>query len=57
MAEARPRSGGGREIYEIDLLEISATSKPMHPAARALSWKSLGARPVPPIQIATFDVE
>src|SRR5215216_2876963 len=40
MAESRPREGGGRELYEIDLLEISATSKPMHRATRALSWKS-----------------
>jgi HK97 family phage prohead protease len=36
----RPRKGGGRELVEIDLLEISATSKPMHPATRALGWKS-----------------
>jgi HK97 family phage prohead protease len=40
LSEDRPREGGGREITEVDLLEISATSKPMHPATRALSWKS-----------------
>jgi uncharacterized protein len=34
------RDGGGRILVEIDLLEISATSTPMHPATRALSWKS-----------------
>jgi uncharacterized protein len=39
MSESRPRKGGGRELVEIDLLEISATSKPMHPATRALNWK------------------
>jgi HK97 family phage prohead protease len=40
VSEDRRRVGGGRELYEIDLLEITATSKPMHPATRALSWKS-----------------
>ena len=40
MAKSQPRKGGGRTITEIDLLEISATSTPMHPATRALSWKS-----------------
>jgi uncharacterized protein len=42
MAKSRARGGGGRVLVEIDLLEVSATSKPMHPAARALSWKSAG---------------
>lgn len=27
-------------VVPSDLLEISITSKPMHPARRALSWKS-----------------
>lgn len=45
MAKGRARKGGGRELTEIDLLEISATAKPMHPATRALSWKS--AEPAP----------
>jgi HK97 family phage prohead protease len=40
MSEGRPRKGGGQFITEIDLLEISATSTPMHPATRALSWKA-----------------
>ena len=40
MAKSRPRKGGGRILTEIDLLEISATSTPMHPATRALNWKS-----------------
>ena len=40
MSEGRSREGGGRIITEVDLLEISATSTPMHPATRALSWKS-----------------
>lgn len=40
MSESRPRKGGGRELTSIDLLEISITSKPMHPATRATSWKA-----------------
>ena len=40
VSESRPRKGGGRVLTEIDLLEISATSTPMHPATRALNWKS-----------------
>lgn len=39
-AESRPRKGGGRVLTEIDLLEVSATSTPMHAATRALAWKS-----------------
>jgi len=38
MAESRPRKGGGRVLTEIDLLEVSITSKPMHPSTRALGW-------------------
>ena len=34
-----PRENGGRVLVKVDLLEISATSTPMHPATRALSWK------------------
>ena len=44
VAESTPRKGGGRHLLEVDLLEISATSTPMHPAARALSWKSNNQR-------------
>ncbi len=40
MSESRRRKGGGREIYEVDLLEVSATATPVHPSARVLSWKS-----------------
>jgi HK97 family phage prohead protease len=36
------RPDGGRHIEEIDLLEVSAVSTPMHPATRATSWKSTG---------------
>jgi HK97 family phage prohead protease len=43
MAKERPRADGGRELVEIDLLEISITSKPMNAATRALSWKSAAA--------------
>ncbi len=40
-SESRPRKRGkGREITEIDLLEISATSTPVQGAARVLDWKS-----------------
>src|SRR5512133_888094 len=45
MSESRLRKGGGRELVEIDLLEISATSKPMHAATRALSWKNVDVDP------------
>jgi HK97 family phage prohead protease len=47
ISEDRPRKGGGRTLVEIDLLEITATSVPMHPATRALSWKSAGHADVP----------
>jgi HK97 family phage prohead protease len=40
MAKSKPRKGGGRTLTEVDLLEISATSTPMHPSARVLDWKS-----------------
>jgi HK97 family phage prohead protease len=42
MSKSEPREGGGRRLVEIDLLEISATSTPMHPATRTLSWKTAG---------------
>jgi uncharacterized protein len=47
MAESVPRKGGGREITEIDLLEVSITSTPMHPSTRALSWKSVDQDDLP----------
>jgi phage head maturation protease len=40
MSESEPRPGGGRRLTEVDLLEVSITSTPMHPSTRALSWKS-----------------
>jgi hypothetical protein len=40
MAKDRPLPDGGRELYEIDLLEVSITSTPMNASTRALSWKS-----------------
>jgi HK97 family phage prohead protease len=43
LSESTPRKGGGRTLTEIDLLEISATTKPMHPKTRALSWKTADA--------------
>lgn len=49
MAESEARKGGGRRITEIDLLEITVTSRPMHPSTRALGWKSQR-----PVQIASF---
>jgi len=49
MAESRPHKDG-RELYEIDLLEISFTTRPVHGATKVLGWKSLA-----PIQIATFE--
>lgn len=41
MADSRPRKGGGRVLTRVDLLEVSITSTPMHPATRATSWKSM----------------
>ena len=35
-----PLKDGGRGLSEVDLLEVSITSTPMHPSTRALSWKS-----------------
>lgn len=49
MAESR-RSAGGRELTEVDLFEISYTATPVHPATRALEWKSS-----PAIKIASFE--
>jgi HK97 family phage prohead protease len=40
VAESKAQRGGGRRITEIDLFEISITSKPMHPSTRSLGWKS-----------------
>jgi HK97 family phage prohead protease len=39
-ADSEPRAGGGRTLTSIDLLEVSFTPRPMHPATRALAWKS-----------------
>jgi HK97 family phage prohead protease len=47
-AESRPRKGGGRELIEIDLLEISWTPTPTNASTRALSWKHAQTRvPIP----------
>lgn len=50
LGEGRARKGGGRELTEIDLLEISWTSKPVHPATRALGWKS-----AKPLRVSRFE--
>ena len=42
MAKSRATKDGGRILTEIDVLEISATSTPAHPATRVLGWKSTG---------------
>jgi HK97 family phage prohead protease len=41
MAESRARKGGCRELFEIDLLEISFTTKPVNGATKVLGWKSM----------------
>jgi hypothetical protein len=56
---SRPRKGGGRVLYDIDLLEISITSKPMHAATRVLSSKD-GERlehtaRTRPIEVVSFE--
>jgi HK97 family phage prohead protease len=38
--KSRPREGGGRELLEIDLLEISVVATPAHPHTRTLDWKA-----------------
>lgn len=38
--KAKSRTGGGREISSIELLEASIVTVPMHPAARVTSAKS-----------------
>ena len=43
MAKSRDTKDGGRVLTEIDLLEISATSTPAHPATRVLGWKTNAA--------------
>ena len=60
LAESRKRADGGRELFEVDLLEISVTSRPMNAATRALSWKSASDHdPLPEFAalMASFDVD
>ena len=38
--KARPRKGGGRTITDLELVEASLVSVPMHPGARVTSAKS-----------------
>lgn len=42
---ARPREGGGRELFAVDLIEISLVSEPMAPAARLtrIGWSAAEA--------------
>ena len=40
---------GGQELQVIDLLEVSITSTPAHPAARVVSWKSAAATTEDPL--------
>jgi len=49
-----PLKDGGRAMDQIDLLEISWTPRPMHPATRALSWKSTS--PVDPFLETAADL-
>ncbi len=35
-----PRPGGGRDLFELDVFEISITPAPMHPDTRILDFKS-----------------
>jgi HK97 family phage prohead protease len=48
MSKSQANSVGGQHITEIDLLEISVTAKPCHPASRTLAWKSAADSAWPP---------
>jgi HK97 family phage prohead protease len=39
--QAKARSGGGRDLHELDMFEVSITPAPMHPDTRILSTKGL----------------
>lgn len=41
--KARSRKGGGRTITSLNLVEISLVTVPMHPGARVISAKNVGA--------------
>ncbi len=41
--KSTPRQGGGRNLYKVDLAEISIVAVPMHPGARIASVKAHGA--------------
>ena len=56
MAESRASKDGGRVLTEIDVLEISATSTPAHPATRVLGWKSTGITDEEPEAIPAADL-
>lgn len=45
ISESQAKADGGQHLTSIDLLEISVTAKPCHPASRALSWKSADDKP------------
>ncbi len=45
VVKSRPRKGAGRHILEIDLLEVSAVTRPAHAATQALSWKTARDHP------------
>lgn len=36
-----PRTGGGRDLFKVELLEVSVVAVPMHPAARVQDVKAL----------------
>ena len=61
LGQTAPRKlNGGRRLVEIDLLEVSITSKPMHPSTRAVSWKGApDPDPLPEFAAlrASFDVD
>ena len=40
--KSRPSKGGGDHLLVVDLLEVSATSTPMHAATKVTDWKSMG---------------
>ena len=54
LSKSRANDLGGQHITEVDLLEISVTAKPCHPAARTLSFKHASRQAAFPDDLAPW---